>query len=128
MVHLTRCAWRWLCGFCQEKRGSVPPYHQVKDLVTDGKGNICGAEVWDRTTDSTYQVRGDIVVNATGAWAGEITKMAKAKVSITPTPGVMVAYDQRLINRVLNRLIPPATAISSSHSGAWCALAPLPLK
>jgi glycerol-3-phosphate dehydrogenase len=84
------------------------PYHQVKDLVTDGKGNICGAEVWDRTTDSTYQVRGDIVVNATGAWAGEITKMAKAKVSITPTPGVMVAYDQRLINRVLNRLIPPA--------------------
>jgi glycerol-3-phosphate dehydrogenase len=83
------------------------PYHQVKGLVVDGKGNVSGAEVWDRTTDTTYEVRGDIVINATGAWAGEITKMANAQVSITPTPGVMVAYDQRLINRVLNRLIPP---------------------
>jgi glycerol-3-phosphate dehydrogenase len=91
-----------------KKNGAVfRSYHEVKGLVTDGKGNICGAEVLDRTTNKNYQIRGDIVVNATGAWAGDITGMAKAKVAITPTPGVMVAYDQRLINRAINRLIPP---------------------
>ncbi len=34
--------------------------------------------------------------------------MVKARVSVTPTPGVMVAYDARLINRVINRLCPPS--------------------
>jgi glycerol-3-phosphate dehydrogenase len=33
--------------------------------------------------------------------------MARAAVSVTPTPGVMVAYDQRLINHVINRLNAP---------------------
>lgn len=83
------------------------PYHQVNGLLLDGKGNVQGAQVWDRAADKTYDLRGDIVINATGAWAGEITKMADAKVSVVPTPGVMVAYDQRLINHVINRLNAP---------------------
>jgi glycerol-3-phosphate dehydrogenase len=83
------------------------PYHQVQGLILDGKGNVTGAEVWDRAENTTYEIRGDIVINATGAWAGQITRMAKASVAVTPTPGVMVAYDQRLINRVINRLNEP---------------------
>lgn len=84
------------------------PYHQVQGLLLDGKGNVTGASVWDRATDKTYDIRGDMVINATGAWAGEIAKMASASVSVTPTPGVMVAYDQRLINHAINRLTPPS--------------------
>jgi len=84
------------------------PYHQVQDLIMDGKGNIVGAKVWDRSEDKTYEIRCDIVISATGAWAGEIAKMAQANVSVTPTPGIMIAYDQRLINRTINRLCPPS--------------------
>lgn len=84
------------------------PYHQVQSLLLDGQGNVTGASVWDRANDKTYDIRGDIVINATGAWAGSIAQMAKAAVSVTPTPGVMVAYDQRLINHVINRLTPPS--------------------
>ena len=92
-----------------KKNGAVfHPYHQVQELLLDGKGNVIGAKVWDRAEDKTYDIRGDIVINATGAWAGAIAKMANASVSITPTPGVMVAYDQRLINHVINRLTPPS--------------------
>jgi len=83
------------------------PYHQVESLVCNGQGNVVGASVWDRTSDRRYEIRGDVVVNATGAWAGEIASMAHANVSVTPTPGVMVAYDQRLINRPINRLNMP---------------------
>jgi glycerol-3-phosphate dehydrogenase len=82
-------------------------YNQVTGLTLDGKGNVTGAQVWDRTDDRRYEIHGDIVVNATGAWAGEITAMAQAHVAVSPTPGVMVAYDQRLINRPINRLNVP---------------------
>jgi glycerol-3-phosphate dehydrogenase len=84
------------------------PYHQVEDLLIDGSGSVSGAKVWDRAGDQKMEVCGDIVVNATGAWAGQITAMVKGRVSVTPTPGVMVAYDARLINRVINRLCPPS--------------------
>jgi glycerol-3-phosphate dehydrogenase len=83
------------------------PYHQVEGLVLDGKGNVVGAQVWNRTNNQKYEIRGDMLINATGAWAGQITKMANASVSVTPTPGVMVAYDKRLINHVINRLSAP---------------------
>jgi glycerol-3-phosphate dehydrogenase len=84
------------------------PYHQVEELTLDGKGNVTGAKVWDRIGDKKFEVHSDIVISATGAWAGQIAKMANARVSVTPTPGVMVAYDARLINRVVNRLCPPS--------------------
>ena len=91
-----------------KKNGAVfRPYHQVDGLILDGQGNVAGTKVVDRTADTTYELRADLVINATGAWAGEITKMAKAKVAVIPTPGVMVAYDRRLINRVINRLNAP---------------------
>ncbi len=83
------------------------PYHQVKGFVWDGQGKIRGIQVWDRTTDQTYSLEGDMVVNATGAWAGIVLKDTHAQVSVTPTPGVMVAYDRRLVNRAINRLNVP---------------------
>lgn len=86
---------------------SFYPYHQVEELVMDGNRNIRGVRVWDRTTGKKYELGGDIVVNATGAWAGEVAAMAKASVPVKPTPGVMVAYDRRVTERVINRLNEP---------------------
>ncbi len=84
------------------------PYHEVKGMLLDGKGNVTGVEVWDRTQDKTYTIQGDMVINATGAWAGLVVQMAGiTNLPVTPTPGVMVAFDQRLVNRAVNRLCPP---------------------
>lgn len=83
-------------------------YNQVEELLFNGKGDVEGVSVWDRTTNERRQLRGDIVINATGAWAGQITSKVKSAVSVRPTPGVMVAYDQRLVQRAINRLCPPA--------------------
>ncbi|RPJ36798.1 MAG: FAD-dependent oxidoreductase, partial [Chloroflexi bacterium] len=91
-----------------KKNGSsFRTFHQVQELLFNGKGRVVGAKVWDRATGKDYMIHGDIIINATGAWAGEITRMACASVSVTPTPGVMVAYDKRLINHVINRLNAP---------------------
>jgi glycerol-3-phosphate dehydrogenase len=82
-------------------------FTEAKALIQDGKGAIVGVGVLDRASNKKMEIRGDIVVNATGAWAGEITEMAGASVPVKPTPGVMVAYDQRFVQRAINRLNKP---------------------
>lgn len=82
-------------------------YTEVENLLTDGNGNVVGVSVWDRAKNTRGEMRADIVVNATGAWVGEVAQKVSAHVPIKPTPGVMVAYDQRLCQRVINRLAAP---------------------
>lgn len=82
-------------------------YTEVTKLIVDGKGNVTGVAVEDRTSGEKGELYADVVVNATGAWAGEIAEMAGANVPVMPTPGVMVAYDQRFVERAINRLNKP---------------------
>jgi glycerol-3-phosphate dehydrogenase len=84
-------------------------FTEVTDFILDGQGNVTGVKVWDRKNDTHDEMHADIVVNATGAWAGEIAAMAGDEgLPIHPTPGVMVVYDQRLTERAINRLNKPA--------------------
>ena len=83
-------------------------YTQVEGLLTDGQGNVTGIKVLNRASNKTEEMRADIVVNATGAWAGQITDMAGVDAPVKPTPGVMVAYNQRFVQRAINRLNVPA--------------------
>ena len=83
-------------------------YTEVEDLIHDGRGDIIGVRVWQRKDDKRCDIRADIVINATGAWVGEIAKMAGVHCNISPTPGVMVAYDRRLCERTINRLNSPS--------------------
>jgi glycerol-3-phosphate dehydrogenase len=82
-------------------------YTEVKELIINGQSVVSGVKFWDRKTNTYGELPSDIVVNATGAWAGEIAHMAGADVPIQPTPGVMVAYDKRLAQRAINRLNKP---------------------
>jgi glycerol-3-phosphate dehydrogenase len=82
-------------------------FTEAKTLILDGNGVVVGVSAVDRASNKPIELRGDIVVNATGAWAGEIAEMAGASVPVKPTPGVMVAYDQRLVQRAINRLNEP---------------------
>jgi glycerol-3-phosphate dehydrogenase len=83
------------------------PYHEVEGLLINGAGNVGGVRIWDRTGNIHKSIEGDMVINATGAWAGIIAEMADAQVAVIPTPGVMVAYNQRITQRVINRLNRP---------------------
>lgn len=83
-------------------------YTDVEGFVLDGQGNVVGVKIWERSSDQRSELRADIVVNCTGAWAGEVAELAGAGVPVKPTPGIMVAYDQRLCERAINRLCPPA--------------------
>jgi glycerol-3-phosphate dehydrogenase len=82
-------------------------YTEVEGLVMDGRRNVVGVSIWNRASDARRELRGDIVINATGAWAGQVASLAGAQVPIKPTPGIMVAFDQRLTQRPINRLNKP---------------------
>ncbi len=83
-------------------------FTEVTGMILDGKGNVKGVKIWDRIVNEKKDLGGDIFINCTGAWAGKIALMGGATIPIVPTPGIMVAYDQRLTQRVVNRLCRPS--------------------
>ncbi len=86
---------------------AVRTYAEVTDLICSGK-SVTGVQVLDRRTGKTETLGADVVVNATGPWAGEIAAKAGVDVPVTPTAGVMVTVRWRLNNMVLNRLNKPS--------------------
>jgi glycerol-3-phosphate dehydrogenase len=82
-------------------------FTDMEQLLIDGQRNVKGVKVIDRASGVHEDLSADMVINATGAWVGEITAQAGAHVPINPTPGVMVAFDQRMIQRCVNRLNKP---------------------
>ncbi len=91
-----------------KKNGAlVLPYHEVKELIMDGK-TVTGVRVRDNRSGKVYELRGDMVVNAAGPWADRIAVMAGIDVPVRPTAGVMVTIAKRLNQMVINRLNKPS--------------------
>jgi len=82
-------------------------YCQAEKIIMDGQRNVVGVRYWDRTWNEHLEIRGDIVISATGAWAGEIASMVGSSVPVLPTPGIMVAIADRLVERPINRMNVP---------------------
>lgn len=91
----------------KRKGAEVRTYTEVIDLIADGGRRVKGVRVRDRCSGALDSIEGDIVVNATGAWAGRIAAMAGISVPVQPTPGVMVSMGARLCNLTINRLNKP---------------------
>jgi glycerol-3-phosphate dehydrogenase len=98
-------AWKtvWGCARSAEEHGGrVLTYHRVLDLACSD-GRVVGALVRNELTGEELRIAADIVVNASGAWAGQIAAMAGCEVQILPGKGIMIAMNHRLVNTVINR-------------------------
>ncbi len=82
-------------------------YIEAKSLILNGKGNVIGVNVLDLKSGESIDLYADVIVNATGAWAGEIVETVGVSVPVKPTPGVMVAFEERFVQRAVNRLNKP---------------------
>ena len=90
-----------------KKNGAtVLPSHEVTGFMMSGKA-VSGVKVRDNRTGKEREIGADLVVNATGPWAGKIAAMAGVDVPVLPTAGVMVSVAKRLNQMVVNRLNKP---------------------
>lgn len=80
-------------------------FTRVESLVFEGR-RIAGVTVHDLRTGADETVKCDLVINATGGWAGRLAAMADIDLPITPAPGTMLAHQGRLVNNIIERLRP----------------------
>ena len=99
-------AWRLPLHFFATARANGARIHNFSEVIGffQADGAVTGIRVLDHRRHREYNVRGDLFINATGAWAGKISALAGVQVPILPGPGVMVALNSRLTNMVINRL------------------------
>jgi glycerol-3-phosphate dehydrogenase len=98
----------WSCARSAQEHGAqILLYHCLFGLERDGQ-RVSGALVRNELTGEELRIHADVVVNAAGAWAGEIAEMAGCRVAVVPGKGIMIAMTHRLVHTVLNRCKPPA--------------------
>jgi glycerol-3-phosphate dehydrogenase len=103
--------WRLALRFFSSAKAlgaRINHFSQVVGLSMSRKA-VTGVNVLDHRSGKRYMCPGDIIVNATGAWAGTITRMAGIADPVQPGPGVIVAVEGRITDMVINRLHPPST-------------------
>ncbi|WP_336025366.1 anaerobic glycerol-3-phosphate dehydrogenase subunit GlpA [Halobellus salinisoli] len=102
----------------------VETHAEVTDVLVE-EGEVVGVEVEHASgggsadgLDSfvhgepgeTSELYADYVVNATGAWAGQIGEMAGVEVAVRPSKGVMTIMNVRQVDTVINRCRPKGDA------------------
>jgi glycerol-3-phosphate dehydrogenase len=98
-------SWKlvWSCAQGAKQLGArILPYHPVTAVVREGD-RVIGARLHDLRSGGDVEVRAQCVINAAGAWSGQVARMAGCEVAVRPGKGVMVAINHRLANCVVNR-------------------------
>jgi glycerol-3-phosphate dehydrogenase len=104
-------AWKtvWALANAAAARGArILTYHRVVDVLREGDA-VVGARLHDERSGEDITVEAGFVLNASGAWAGQVADMAGIEgVEIIPGKGIMIAMNHRLVNTVINRCTMPA--------------------
>ena len=96
------------CARSAEDHGArVLTGHRVTGLLRSS-GGVAGAVVVEERTGEERTIHADIVVNAAGAWAGQVAALGGCSVPARLSRGVMVAVDRRIANTVVSRCRMPA--------------------
>ncbi|QVL58389.1 MAG: glycerol-3-phosphate dehydrogenase/oxidase [Simkaniaceae bacterium] len=87
--------------------GSVINYMKVTGLLKE-KNVVTGVQIEDRETGKTHQVKGKVVINATGIFTDEIRSLDNPKTQkiVQPSQGVHVVLDQSFLESETAILIP----------------------
>ena len=102
-----------------EDRGArIETHAEVSDILVEAD-EVVGVEVRHSSgpgpkthcsPGQTERIRADHVVNASGAWAGQIGAMAGVEVAVRPSKGAMTVTNVRQVDTVVNRCRPRGDA------------------
>ena len=105
----TMDAWRLPLQFFATARRNGARIENYSEVIgfLKASGGIQGVRVLDYRNGREREIMGNVVVNATGAWAGNLGRLAGVGLRVRPSPGVMVAVQGRLTNMAVSHLHPP---------------------
>jgi glycerol-3-phosphate dehydrogenase len=84
----------------------ILPYHELIEITRQGD-RVTGA-VTSTPDGDDLRISAQVTVNAAGAWAGRVARLAGCEVKLMPGKGIMIAANHRLVNTCLNRCEMPA--------------------
>jgi glycerol-3-phosphate dehydrogenase len=104
-------AWKTVWSFARGAAAHgarILTYHRVVDLHA-ADGAVTGARLHNELTGEDIDVEAGFTINASGAWAAQIVRMAGIEgIGVIPGKGIMIAMNHRLVNTVINRCTMPA--------------------
>ncbi len=71
---------------------------------------IKAVELLDKDSGKAFCIETEMVVNATGAWAGQVAGLVGADIDVIYSKGTLLITHNRMTHRVINRLRPPSDA------------------
>jgi glycerol-3-phosphate dehydrogenase len=80
---------------------------EVTSLLIEGS-KIIGAEAKDLATGEEFSIDAAFFINATGAWANQILKLADLHIGMALSKGSLLITNRRLTHRVINHCRPPS--------------------
>ena len=83
--------------------GRFKTYTEIVDVLQEN-GEVHGIRVRDNISGELYEIGCDILVNAAGGWAGKVAALAGLEVGVQPDKGTLLAFNQRIVSHVVNRL------------------------
>ena len=99
-----------------EHGARVETHAEVVDVLVEGDA-VVGVRIEHGSgprkrnrAGTTEEIYADHVVNATGAWAGQLGEMAGVDVEVRPSKGVMTVMNVRQVDTVINRCQPKGDA------------------
>src|SRR5688572_25020937 len=70
---------------------------EVTELLLNGS-DVRGVRAFDSVDARSFEIEAELVINATGPWAGRIAEMANVEVAMRPGKGVHVTFERRIGN------------------------------
>ncbi len=98
-----RLAISFAAGALKTNKAEIKTYHEVI-AINKNASNIESLTLINHITHKEETIHGDIFINAGGPWAGKIAALAGIDLSVTPSPGTMLAAKKRISNMVVSRL------------------------
>jgi len=93
---------------CADKKGMVLNYFKVTSLLKDERGKINGVRATDIDSGEEFNLKSNLVINATGVFADEVARMDDpvSKPTIRPSQGVHIVLDKSFLQSDSAIMIP----------------------